>query len=128
MLGNVQDVCSEDQADNFTCPQGRVNYNSAVLWGGMTLCRFLWLARVSTDDATAIGPTRLYNIGKIYSGLLHFFWIGALLPIITFVLRKKYPKSRFLDAIHWPIFFAGTGNLPPAVWKTPLSRVLLYAN
>ncbi|EHA19676.1 hypothetical protein ASPNIDRAFT_208855, partial [Aspergillus niger ATCC 1015] len=95
MLGNVQDVCSDDQSDNFTCPQGRVNYNSAVLWG-------------------AIGPTRLYNIGKIYSGLLHFFWIGALLPIITFALRKKFPKSRFLDAIHWPIFFAGTGNLPPA--------------
>lgn len=43
------------------------------------------------------------------------FWIGATLPIITFFLRKKFPGSRFLHAIHWPIFFAGTGNLPPAV-------------
>ena len=43
------------------------------------------------------------------------FWIGALLPIITFFLRKKYPNIRILNAIHWPIFFAGTGNLPPAV-------------
>ncbi|KAJ9409496.1 hypothetical protein DTO045G8_2851 [Paecilomyces variotii] len=95
MLGHVKDVCSSDQSDHFTCPQGRVNYNSAILWG-------------------AIGPGRLYNIGKIYSGLLHMFWIGALLPIITFLLRKKFPTSRFLNAVHWPIFFAGTGNLPPA--------------
>lgn len=122
MLGNVQDVCSDDQSDNFTCPQGRVNYNSAVLWGGMASVAPLGLHKDLTDDATAIGPTRLYNIGKIYSGLLHFFWIGALLPIITFALRKKFPKSRFLDAIHWPIFFAGTGNLPPAVRIPPFVK------
>jgi hypothetical protein len=36
MLGNVEDVCSSDQHDNFTCPQGRVNYNSAIFWGGMS--------------------------------------------------------------------------------------------
>lgn len=64
---------------------------------------------------TAIGPARLYNIGQRYSGLLHMFWIGALLPILTFFLKKKYPNNRFLNAVHWPIFFAGTGNLPPAV-------------
>ncbi|KAE8136024.1 OPT oligopeptide transporter protein-domain-containing protein [Aspergillus pseudotamarii] len=95
MLGHVTDVCASDQPNNFTCPQGRVNYNSAVFWG-------------------AIGPARLYNIGQRYSGLLNMFWIGALLPIITFFLRKKYPNNRILNAIHWPIFFAGTGNLPPA--------------
>ncbi|KAJ5806846.1 OPT oligopeptide transporter [Penicillium riverlandense] len=95
MLGNVKDVCSSDQSDNFTCPQGRVNYNSAIFWG-------------------AIGPSRLYNFGKMYSGLLHMFWIGAALPLLTFFLRKKWPNSKLLSAIHWPIFFAGTGNLPPA--------------
>lgn len=113
-----------------TLPVRRVGSTTTVPFYGEVwpLCRSHRLAQEFTDNATAIGPTRLYNIGKIYSGLLHFFWIGALLPIITYALRKKYPKSRFLDAIHWPIFFAGTGNLPPAVWKTPLSRVLLYAN
>lgn len=34
MLGHVKDVCASDQPNNFTCPQGRVNYNSAVFWGG----------------------------------------------------------------------------------------------
>lgn len=37
MLGHVKDVCSSDQSDHFTCPQGRVNYNSAILWGGTCL-------------------------------------------------------------------------------------------
>jgi hypothetical protein len=63
----------------------------------------------------AIGPARLYSPGKIYSGLLHMFWIGATLPLITFFLRKKFPHWGPLNAVHWPIFFAGTGNLPPAV-------------
>ncbi|KAJ5587102.1 small oligopeptide transporter OPT family [Penicillium hispanicum] len=98
MLGHVKDVCSSTQADNFTCPQGRVNYNSAIFWG-------------------AIGPSRLYDIGRMYSGTLHMFWIGAILPIVTFLLRKKWPTSKILNAIHWPIFFGGTGNLPPALIK-----------
>jgi hypothetical protein len=43
------------------------------------------------------------------------FWLGAALPILTFLLQKKWPNSRILKSVHWPIFFAGTGNLPPAV-------------
>ena len=54
MLGNIENVCSLDQADNFTCPNGRTVYSSSVIWG-------------------LIGPARLYSVGKIYSGLLHFF-------------------------------------------------------
>jgi hypothetical protein len=96
MLGHIDGICDEDQPNGYTCPQGRVNFTSSIIWG-------------------AIGPKRLYSIGKQYSGLLHFFWIGALLPIISYYLMKKFPRNRFLAAIHWPLFFAGTGNLPPAV-------------
>ncbi|CZR51394.1 probable isp4 protein [Phialocephala subalpina] len=95
MLGHIKGICDEDQPHGYTCPQGRVNFTSSIIWG-------------------AIGPARLYSIGKQYSGLLHFFWIGALLPVITFYLKKHFPKSNFLKSIHWPLFFAGTGNLPPA--------------
>lgn len=56
----------------------------------------------------------MYSTGKIYSGLLHFFWIGASLPVISYFLKKKFPRNGLLKAIHWPLFFAGTGNLPPA--------------
>jgi len=80
MLGHISDVCSSSQPNGYTCPQGRVNFGSAVVWG-------------------AIGPQRLYSVGKIYSGLLHLFWIGALLPVITFFAKKRWPKQRWLHAI-----------------------------
>ncbi|KAM0346295.1 hypothetical protein ACHAPU_005725 [Fusarium lateritium] len=95
MLHHVKDICESYQPDKYTCPQGRVNFSSSIVWG-------------------AVGPARLYNVGKIYSGLLHFFWLGALLPVLTFFFSKKFPNSNFLNNLHWPLFFAGTGNVPPA--------------
>ncbi|RDW59914.1 putative isp4 protein-2 [Coleophoma cylindrospora] len=95
MLGHIKGICDQAQPNGYTCPQGRVNFTSSIIWG-------------------AIGPARLYSVGKQYSGLLHLFWIGALLPVMTFQLKKYLPNNRFLNAIHWPLFFAGTGNLPPA--------------
>ncbi|KAL3299475.1 OPT family small oligopeptide transporter [Colletotrichum asianum] len=95
MLNHVNGICKEDQPNGYTCPQGRVNFSSSIVWG-------------------AIGPARLYSVGKIYSGLLHLFWIGALLPIVTFFLKKRFPNNKFLQYLHWPLFFAGTGNVPPA--------------
>ncbi|KAF2773854.1 small oligopeptide transporter, OPT family [Teratosphaeria nubilosa] len=83
-----------DQSDGFTCPNGRTVFSSSVIWG-------------------LIGPKRLYSIGRIYSGLLHFFWIGALIPIITWALRKYYKKD-WLKKINWPLIFVGTYNVPPA--------------
>ncbi|CAK3793603.1 small oligopeptide transporter [Lecanosticta acicola] len=94
MLGNIDNVCSEDQADSFTCPNGRTVFSSSVVWG-------------------LVGPGRLYSVGKIYSSLLHFFWIGALVPILTWV-AWKYTKKEWLRKINWPLIFVGTYNVPPA--------------
>ncbi|RAL13267.1 small oligopeptide transporter, OPT family [Aspergillus homomorphus CBS 101889] len=84
MLGHVKDVCSEDQPDNFTCPQGRVNYNSAVFWG-------------------AIGPARLYNLGQMYSGLLHFFWLGRPPPDPHLPRPQTLPQFQLIKTRrpHW---------------------------
>lgn len=116
MLGHIEGICDDDQPHGYTCPQGRVNFTSSIIWGGRLN---QYLHSLEMDQLTfvnaAIGPSRLYSIGKQYSGLLHFFWIGALLPIVTFYLKKYFPKNSFLKSIHWPLFFAGTGNLPPAV-------------
>ena len=116
MLGHIEGICDDDQPHGYTCPQGRVNFTSSIIWGGTLVQCFHTL---DIDQLTfmtaAIGPSRLYSIGKQYSGLLHFFWIGALLPIVTFYLKKYFPTNSFLNSIHWPLFFAGTGNLPPAV-------------
>ena len=94
MLGNIENVRSSDQADSFTCPSGRTVFSSSVIWG-------------------LIGPARLYSVGKIYSGLLHFFWIGAIIPVLTWALWK-YTKKDFLRKVNWPLIFVGTYNVPPA--------------
>lgn len=70
MLGNIDKICTYDQPDRFSCPQGRTTYSSSVIWG-------------------LIGPSRLYSVGQIYSGLCHFFWIGALMPIVTWYAYKR---------------------------------------
>jgi OPT family oligopeptide transporter len=100
MLGNVHDICDSEQSNGFTCPGGRTVFSSSIIWG-------------------AIGPARLYGIGKIYSGLLHFFWIGALMPVITWVAWKYWKRTDgkgrdWLRLIHWPLIFVGTYNVPPA--------------
>ncbi|KAI0850649.1 small oligopeptide transporter, OPT family [Daldinia vernicosa] len=94
MLGNVPGICSEDQPNGFSCPQGRTVYSSSVIWG-------------------LVGPARLYSVGKIYSGLLHFFWIGLILPPITYYIWKK-TGNEFVRKINWPLIFVGTYNVPPA--------------
>ena len=94
MLGNVKDICTEDQNDGFSCPNGRTVFSSSVIWG-------------------AIGPARLYSAGKIYSSLLHFFWIGALMPVVTWLVYKR-TKIDFFKFINWPLIFVGTYNVPPA--------------
>ncbi|OTB01636.1 hypothetical protein M426DRAFT_323271 [Hypoxylon sp. CI-4A] len=94
MLGNVDGICDSDQPNGFSCPQGRTVYSSSVIWG-------------------LVGPARLYSVGQIYSGLLHFFWIGLILPPITYFAWKR-TGSEFIRKINWPLIFVGTYNVPPA--------------
>ncbi|KKY18845.1 putative small oligopeptide opt family [Phaeomoniella chlamydospora] len=94
MLGNVPGICDEDQANGFSCPNGRTVFSSSVIWG-------------------LVGPGRLYSVGRIYSGLLHFFWIGLIAPPITWYIWKK-TGSDFIRKVNWPLIFVGTYNVPPA--------------
>jgi OPT family oligopeptide transporter len=94
MLGNINGICEKGQSNGFSCPNGRTVFSSSVIWG-------------------LIGPARLYSVGSIYSGLLHFFWIGALVPIVTWLLYKKTNMKIFRN-INWPLIFVGTYNVPPA--------------
>ncbi|KFZ08867.1 hypothetical protein V502_09095 [Pseudogymnoascus sp. VKM F-4520 (FW-2644)] len=95
MLNHIPGICQVDQSDNFICPQGRTNFAASILWG-------------------AVGPARLYSPGKIYSGFLHMFWIGALCPVVTWLMLKRWPNNKVLKNINWVVFFGGTNNYPPA--------------
>ncbi|ODQ80964.1 hypothetical protein BABINDRAFT_34125 [Babjeviella inositovora NRRL Y-12698] len=92
--GAINGLCDAHQKNHFTCPTGKVFFNASVIWG-------------------VIGPERQFSSGEIYNGLLHFFWIGALLPIINWVILRRWPGSP-VKYIHWPVFFSATGYIPPA--------------
>jgi len=97
-MGTIQDVCSSDQKNDYTCPGGHVFYVASVVWG-------------------AIGPKRIFSVGAIY-GVMQWYWLlGALLPIVTFVLARRWPRS-WLRYVHWPLMLGGTGNIPPATVYT----------
>lgn len=88
------DLCKPDQKFSYTCPNISVFYSASVIWG-------------------LVGPKHIFGQGQLYHGLLWMFLVGAGLPIVSFLWLKKYPDSR-IKYIHWPVFFNGAGQIPPA--------------
>ncbi|KAI0849872.1 small oligopeptide transporter [Daldinia vernicosa] len=99
-LGTIPDICSDDQPDNYVCPNGRVFYTASIIWG-------------------AIGPARMFSGDAIYSSLQWFWLVGAVTPIITWFLARRAPKSIF-RFINMPLIFGGSGWIPPATAYTYL--------
>ena len=66
-----------------------------------------------------IGPQRLFSYGQRYYGLVFFFLIGAISPLIQWALQKRF-KIEFLRYLNFPVFFVALGLMPPA---TPLNFV-----
>ncbi|KAK6202518.1 oligopeptide transporter [Scheffersomyces amazonensis] len=92
--GAIENLCAADQKDNYTCPNGRVFFNASIIWG-------------------VIGPQRQFSQGQTYYGLLFFFIVGAFTPVINWLILKKWPNSP-IKYLNWPVFFSGTGYIPPA--------------
>ncbi|SCU94224.1 LANO_0E06106g1_1 [Lachancea nothofagi CBS 11611] len=92
--GSIEDICTTHQASHFTCPNAKVFFNASIIWG-------------------VIGPQRMFSAGQIYNKLLYFFLLGAGLPVMNWAILKKWPGS-FVKYLNWPVFFSGTGLIPPA--------------
>ncbi|KAF7554266.1 hypothetical protein G7Z17_g3043 [Cylindrodendrum hubeiense] len=94
LRGNIEGICTTDQAQGLTCPMARTFFNASVIWG-------------------VIGPRRMFGAGAIYSWVNYFWLIGAALPVIQFFLARRYPRS-FLRYVFFPAIFGGAGMIPPA--------------
>ena len=92
-FGHIDGICSQDQSGRFTCPNGRVFFNQSIIWG-------------------LVGPQRIFSGDGVYTRLQYFWIIGALLPVVFFVLAKRFPRSpaRYLNA---PVIFGGPAYIPP---------------
>ncbi|SPQ22322.1 ba9f9298-0c3e-4ebf-8cd9-b40bdfe8c54c [Thermothielavioides terrestris] len=64
-----------------------------------------------------IGPARIFSPPQIYSSLFLFFLLGAITPLVIYLLARRRPKS-FLRYVMAPVIFGGAGAIPPA---TPLN-------
>ncbi|KLP01799.1 Uncharacterized protein LW94_2779 [Fusarium fujikuroi] len=95
-LKHIPHVC--EHHDHFTCPGGRVFFAASVIWG-------------------LLGPARMFSPGQVYSGLFVFFILGAITPIVIYVLAKRWPRSP-VGYLMAPLIFGGAGAIPPA---TPLN-------
>lgn len=51
-----------------------------------------------------VGPSRLFQ-SSVYSPLLYGFLLGALSPVLMWLLHKRFPKARF-DLWNSTIFFS----------------------
>jgi OPT family small oligopeptide transporter len=94
MFANIVDICQPNQAQFFTCPSTGTFASASLIWG-------------------SIGPERLFSPGAMYSPLLWFFAVGALLPVPFYYLARRFPLS-YWRYINIPVFFAGIGAMPPA--------------
>ncbi|EIW86062.1 oligopeptide transporter [Coniophora puteana RWD-64-598 SS2] len=93
MFTHVPDMCQTTQKDGFICPDTEVFSSASIIWG-------------------VIGPERQFSAGQIYHPLLFFFLVGAVAPVIPWIIVRKYPNS-FMRYIN-PLLFSGTYLIPPA--------------
>ncbi len=86
---DLADTCQFDR----WCPSSRTFFSSSVLYG-------------------LLGPQRLFSRGSLYSPLLWFFPLGAVLPIVTWLFARKWPLAGW-KYVCWPVVFGCISLLPP---------------
>lgn len=95
-LSHIPHICTKDAPNGFTCPFSRTHFNTSLIWG-------------------AVGPRRYFAAGALYRPLLWFFLLGALLPVVVHVVRRRwFPASQWMRKIHVPVFLGGLNYIPPA--------------
>ena len=116
-LNNIDEVCTpyvmhifkrervltifgnSTQSGNFTCPNGRAFFSSSIVWGQSALSQGC-INILLTSHLGVIGPRRMFGPGGMYAQIQWFWLIGALLPVVFYILIRMRPRSklRFLNA------------------------------
>ncbi|BGP58598.1 hypothetical protein JCM8202v2_006267 [Rhodotorula sphaerocarpa] len=94
LVSRVPNLCHPDQKAHLTCPYMRTFLSASSIWG-------------------AIGPARLFSAGQMYHPMLYGLILGAILPVITWCLLRRYPRS-WLVYVNVPVAFVGSQFMPPA--------------
>ncbi|KAJ9101471.1 hypothetical protein QFC19_005122 [Naganishia cerealis] len=92
VFDNIEGIC-DTASDIWWCPSTQTFGTASIIWG-------------------VIGPSRTFGKGQLYAQFNWFWLIGAVLPIPTYLLAKRYPKS-FFRYVNWPVIFSGVLLMPP---------------
>ncbi|RDB27278.1 Sexual differentiation process protein isp4 [Hypsizygus marmoreus] len=109
MFTNIDGMCSPDQRDGFICPSTEVFGTASII---VSVVSYL----ISAGRNQIYSGVSLALVSSSLKGrhitLVFFFLVGAVAPIVPWLLSKKYPNS-LLKYIN-PVIFNGTGLIPPA--------------
>ncbi|CAF1486230.1 unnamed protein product [Rotaria magnacalcarata] len=94
LIETIPNICTEKNIE-WRCPISTTFYSASIIWG-------------------AIGPLKIFGSNSVYWPLLFGFLIGALLPVPVWMLRKKYPDTKWLQYVHFPIILSATSAIPTA--------------
>ncbi|KAH8431632.1 uncharacterized protein LDX57_009289 [Aspergillus melleus] len=93
-LGHIKGICTTDAINGFSCPFARTDFNTSIIW-------------------VAIGPRRFFSGSSGYRSLFYILILGGALPILVFLLERRYPKSMW-RYVNVPLFLGGLNYIPPA--------------
>ncbi|KAK9103938.1 hypothetical protein Sjap_021192 [Stephania japonica] len=94
-IPHLCDPANLPEGSPWTCPMDTVFYDASVLWG-------------------LIGPRRIFGPLGTYGAMNWGFLVGAIAPIIVWLLHKAYPEKKWIPLINMPVVFSATGMIPPA--------------
>ncbi|KAK3193867.1 hypothetical protein Dsin_025177 [Dipteronia sinensis] len=98
LISTVENMCEPKKLPKgspWTCPGMTITYDISVIWGVM-------------------GPKRMFFPDGIYSKLYYFFLIGAITPLLIWVLLKLFPEKGWIKSINIPIILIGPTALAAA--------------
>lgn len=97
LLGSIENICHEDPSSGspWTCPYDHVLFDASVIWG-------------------LVGPRRIFGQLGNYGALNWFFLVGAVGPVIVYVLHRAFPSQRWISLINLPVLLGATAMMPPA--------------
>ncbi|GAB4858538.1 OPT super [Ancistrocladus abbreviatus] len=98
LMGSITNLCDQTLLppdSKWTCPMDNTFFNASVIWG-------------------LVGPRRIFGDLGEYAVVNWFFLVGAILPIIVWLLQKAFPRQRWISLINMPVLLGLTSMMPPA--------------
>ncbi|KAM0976970.1 hypothetical protein FF1_019868 [Malus domestica] len=98
LLSSIENICQDQLLppnSPWTCPGDRVFFDASVIWG-------------------LVGPKRIFGSLGNYKALNWFFLIGALGPLLVWLLHKAFPSQKWIKLINLPVLLGATAAMPPA--------------